>query len=225
MDLFAGQLDRVEFRVNRITASACMLIALALAVAWVYLAVGAPLTSHGIGDVAAAGSALVGAMVLLAAAVHITRFYILPRGAMVTIDERGIQDRRVGPYVLPWSHIHDIRLLDPHGYQVGVELDSRTLLTPPRRPTPFSGPMDSTRSGRVTVINTLFLRSAFRDRALGFLIPLTAWSPIDLNETPVSEAAQRADGWHARRQRRRLIAFWALTLVVPAAANSYRFLA
>ncbi|MCG8546632.1 MAG: hypothetical protein MJE12_20730 [Alphaproteobacteria bacterium] len=225
MHPFAGQIVRVEFHVNRVTAGACVLTALALAVAWGYLAFAAPAPLHGIVDAAAMGAAIIGALLLLCAAFHIARRYVVTGGAIVAIDERGILDRRLSPYVLPWSHIRDIRLLDRHGYQVGIEIDPLTLMAPRRRSTAYRSATQSAGSGRVAIISTAFLQSAFRDRAMGFLMPLTAISPIDFNETPVSEATQRADEHRVLRQRRCAITFGVLAFVMPAVANLYRFVA
>ena len=225
MDPFASQNVRVEFHVNRVTAGACVMTALALAVAWGYLAFAAPAPLNGIVDAAAAGAAIVGALLLLCAAFHIARRYVVTGGTVVAIDERGILDRRLSPYVLPWSHIHDIRLLDRQGYQVGVEIDPLTLMAPRRRSTVYGSAASAAESGRVAIISTVFLQSAFRDRAMGFLMPLTAFSPNDFNETPVSEATRRADEHRVLRRRRCAITFGVLAFVMPAVANLYRFVA
>ncbi len=71
---------------------------------------------------------------------------------------------------------------------------------------------------RLTVIDTFFLRSQTGNRLLDFIMPLTAMSPLDMSETPVSADTLAADARLARFRIVGLALFIVAAGVVPAIA-------
>lgn len=196
--------DRVEFHADRMRAALVATAALLAGAAF-----SAPALTHwssigNVGELFAAAMGICGGCALLGAGVSLMLQLLLRRGPIVVIDTNGIHDRRTGSGPLPWSHIQDIRPLDRDGRHIGIETCDET-----------SGP----HCRQITVIDTFFLRAANGNRALDFILPITAMAPIDMSETPLSAATLAAD---RRLARRRILAnslFVVATVLAPGAAG------
>lgn len=195
-------LEKVEFHVDRRRAAG---VAVTAILAGGLIASPALMQWHLIdeaGKLMAAVVALGGATVMVMAGVFISVRLLLRRDALVVIDADGIHDRRTSGAPLPWSRIHDIRVLDRHGHHIGIET----------RDEHGDGTCSGERPGPITVIDTFFLRAASGNRFLDFILPITALAPIDMSETPVSADTLSAD---ARISRRRVAA---VSLFITAVA-------
>jgi hypothetical protein len=210
--------DRIEIHVDRRKAAiiAAALIAVGLAIA-LPPAAHQSLSASG-AEAAAATIALTGAAALFAAGLHIFMRTTLWRGPAVVIDGFGIHDRRSGAIMMPWSAVRDIRVLDRHGNHIGIDLEnSRTAPTERSFPAlPVAWRRDH--AGSLTVIDTFLLRSPTGNRVLDFVMPMTALTPLDLSETPVSAETLAEDAGIARR---RVLTLWCFVIaagVIPAVA-------
>jgi len=212
---------RVEFHVNRLKAATVGGGAVVAGVLIAYPPAVHQSLQGSATDVCAAMIALPGATALVAVGLHILMRMLLWRGPAVVIDGYGIHDRRAGAVMTPWTRVHDIRVLDLHGHHIGI--DTLGDLTESPIPTPHSPPRLLSAIGfrhaePVTVIDTFFLRSITGNRVLDFVMPLTALTPIDLSETPVSEKTLSADATFARNRMLSLLGFAVLAGILPAVA-------
>jgi hypothetical protein len=201
--------EKVEFHIDRRKATG---VAAAAILAGGLIAAPALAQWHLIDDAGkllAAIVALGGAAMLIAAGFLVTLRLLLRRGAVVTIDTHGIHDRRTSDGPLPWSRIHDIRVLDRRGHHIGIE----TL----EEPRDDSGKCVQPRP--VTVIDTFFLRAASGDRLLDFMLPITALAPIDMSETPVDADTLSTDARLAHRRMAAVSLFIVAAAVVPGVAS------
>ena len=172
-------------------------------------------------DVYAALVALAGATALIATGLYILMRVLLWRGPAVVIDGYGIHDRRAGAVMTPWTRVHDVRILDRHGHHIGIDtLDglAETGFPACRRPSRLSLLIGLRHAEPVTVIDTFFLRSVTGNRVLDFVMPLTALTPIDLSETPISEKTLSADATFARNRACLLAGFVVTACILPAIA-------
>lgn len=211
-------LPRIEFHIHRARAA---LVGGAAIAAGILIAAppvvrqslhGTPL------EVCAAVVALAGATALVACGIFVLMRILMWRGPAVIIDGFGIHDRRAGPTMTPWSRVQDIRMLDRHGHHIGI--DTAAVDAAPAdsaRAWPFSL-LRRRHAEPLTVIGTFFLRTATGNRILDFIMPLTALTPIDLSETPVSEQTLSADAALARRRLFALLGFITTAGLIPAAA-------
>ena len=203
-------LERIEYHVDRRKAAG---VAVTAILAGGLIASPALTQWHLIdeaGKLTAAVVALAGAAVMVMAGVFITVRLLLRRDALVVIDADGIHDRRTSGAPLPWSRIHDIRVLDRHGRHIGIETrdeNGDATCSGKRRGACAARP------GPITVIDTFFLRAASGNRFLDFILPITALAPIDMSETPVSADTLSAD---ARMSRRRVAAVSLFIIAVAA---------
>lgn len=169
-------------------------------------------------EAGAGAIALAGAMVLLATGFFILIRISLWRGPAIVIDGFGIHDRRSGAVMTPWSCVHDIRVLDRHGGQIGIDLGA-TPSMPSKRRSPRLWPAQSSdRPGSLAVIDTFFLRSPTGNRILDFVLPMTALTPFDFSETPVSAETLADDAGIARRRTYALWCYIIAACVVPGVA-------
>lgn len=219
MNLAYPVIDRVAFHVDRLRVSGAVLTLSGLAALFAYTVVAHPVSGNGSMDLIARLLTTVGAIALISTAFVLCVSHLFRRGPVVTIDERGVQDRRIGGYILPWHLIQDIRFLDDAGGRIGIDVDATTVL-PARRP--LLPALLHRRTGNpMPIIDTFFLRSICGNRMLDFLIPLTAFADIDLVETPVSPEALRQDAQIARRHDYRIAAFATIAVLLPALASGY----
>ncbi len=217
LDLGGPLFHRVEFHPDRRKAAA---VGIGAVIAGGLIAY--PATRHipvqGLAEMLAAAVALVGAAVLIGLGAYILLRLLLWQGAAIIIDSRGILDRRTGDPVMPWSDIHDIRVLDRHGHHIAIE----TFATPPEQPVANQGWQQAcscpSQAKRLTVIDTFFLRSVTGNRVLDFVMPLTAMAPIDMSEIPVSEGTLSADVRLARSRNAAVVLFILAAGVIPAIA-------
>jgi hypothetical protein len=168
----------------------------------------------------ATGIALTGSVMLLTVGLTLLLRLFLHQGAALVIDAHGIHDRRTGAPMLPWTQIHDIRVLDRHGRLIGIETRSGISDALPRArlhwlPRALRLPYAT---ATTTVIDTFFLQSRSGNRILDFVVPITAMTPIDLSETPVSEETLSADAQLSRRRMISVALFIVSAAIVPAAA-------
>ena len=212
---------RIEFHVNRLKAAAVGGGAIGAGILIAYPpAVHQSLQGSAM-DACVAAIALTGATALVAVGLHILMRMLLWRGPAVVIDGHGIHDRRAGPVMTPWTRVHDIRVLDLHGHHIGIDtLDDHAKSSfPTRRVLPWLLSVIGVRHAEpLTVIDTFFLRSITGNRVLDFVMPLTALTPIDLSETPVSEKTLSADATFTRNRVLSLLGFVVMAGVVPAVA-------
>lgn len=207
-------LHRIEFHFDRLKAvvigtSAILAgISIALPPAARRAFEGAPL------EMGAASVALAGATTLVAVGLYILMRILLWRGPAVVIDNHGIHDRRTGAVMTPWSSIHDIRVLDRHGHHIGIDTLASGNAADPRLP----ALLRRRHAEPLTVIDTFFLRSKTGNRILDFVMPLTALTPLDMSETPVSEKSLSADATFARNRLLSVSCFVAVAGLLPAAA-------
>lgn len=218
-DFGTSLLPRVEFHINRLKAAIIGGGAVAAGILIAY-----PPAAHRslLGppqEICAAAIALTGAAILVAVGLYILMRMLLWRGPAVVIDGYGIHDRRTGSIMTPWSRIHDIRVLDRHGHHIGID----TLAEPPassRRPVTW--PLSMIHFGHaepITIIDTYFLHTVTGNRILDFVMPLTALTPIDMSETPVSERTLTADADFARNRMLSVFYFVVSAGLIPAAAT------
>jgi len=221
-DFGAPFLPRIEFHVNRLKASAVGSAAIGLGILIAF-----PPAAHRslygpAMEVFAAVIALGGAAALVAIGLYILMRVLLWRGPAVVIDGHGIHDRRAGPVMTPWTRVHDIRVLDRHGHHIGIDtLDghTETSVTALRRLSRLLSLAGLRHAEPIEVIDTFFLRSITGNRVLDFVMPLTALTPIDLSETPVSEKTLAADATFARNRALSFLAFVAFAGIAPAFAT------
>lgn len=215
LDVVAPPFNKVEFHVDRKRAAGVGAAAIAAGVLIAYPALAHRTPFDGTGELLAAGLALVGASSLIAAGTFVLLRLLLRRGAVVVIDTNGIHDRRTDAALLPWSRIHDIRVLDRHGNHIGVETldDAGEATAGCSRSAPSHA-----HAMPVTVIDTFFLRSNSGNRILDFIVPITAVAPIDMSETPVSEETLSADARLSWRRKAAVVIFVAVAAVAPAVA-------
>lgn len=218
----APLLPRVEFQVDRLKALAIGggAIVAGLLIAYPPAAHRSLLGSSL--DTFAASIALAGAAALVAAGLYILLRTLPWRGPAVVIDGFGIHDRRAGPVATPWTRVHDVRVLDRHGHHIGIDTHGNRTTSPVPAPASLAGPMSRTgfrHAEPITVIDTFFLRTITGNRVLDFIMPLTAMTPIDLSETPVSEASLAADAAFTRSRMFSLLAFVLAAGIVPASAS------
>jgi hypothetical protein len=157
-------------------------------------------------EFAAAIVALAGAAALVATGLFLLMRILLWRGPVVVINGLGIHDRRRGAIMTPWSCVQDVRPLDLYGRHIAIAsyTGPENLAPPDREP--------------MAVIDTFFLKSVTGNRVLDFVMPITAMTPIDMSEMPVSDATLTADAALARRRQLFTAAFVATAGVIPAIA-------
>ncbi len=210
-DFAAPSSAKIEFHVDRLRAAG---VAIAALLGGGLIAYPAAARWSGIDrptELLAAAVALVGASMLIAAGLFVATRLLLRRDALVVIDADGIHDRRTTDAPLPWSRIHDIRVLDRHGHHIGIETRedgaeadgaaSHSVLPRP-----------------ITVIDTFFLRSGSGNRFLDFILPITAAAPIEMSETPVSADTLSADARISRNRKAAVSLFILAAAILPSAA-------
>lgn len=141
---------------------------------------------------------LIGAAVLSAFGLFILLHVMLRRGPAIVIDRHGIHDRRSGAAMTPWSCIHDIRVFDRYGLHIGIDTQATAHPERHRLITRLRRLIARDHAEPITVIDTYFLKSATGNRTLDFVMPMTALTPINLSETPVSAETLSADAAFAR---------------------------
>lgn len=210
--------DRIEFRVDRrkaaVIATGMMLGSLVIALP---PAAHRSLFASG-PEAGAAAIALAGAAALLASGLYLFMRTMLWRGPAIVIDGFGIHDRRTGAVMTPWSCVHDIRVLDVHGNHIAIDLGGMRPAPTERRFPVLSAMLRNNRTGSLDVIDTYFLHSPTGNRVLDFVMPMTALTPLDFSETPVSAETLAEDDGIARR---RGLARWCFVFavgVIPGAA-------
>jgi hypothetical protein len=212
---------RVEFHVNRLKAIIMGGGAIGLGILFAFPPAAHRSLQGSTTDVFAAIVALTGAAALIAIGLYILMRMLLWRGPAVVIDGHGIHDRRAGPVMTPWTRVHDVRVLDRHGHHIGIDtLDSlsETVFPVRRRLSRILSQVGLRHAEPVTVIDTFFLRSITGNRVLDFVMPVTALTPIDLSETPVSAKTLAADAAYARNRALSLLCFTAIAGIAPAVA-------
>lgn len=219
MNLTSPVIDRVAFHVDRLRVSGVVLALFGLAALFAYAVVAHPASGGGSMHLIARALTTVGAITLMATAIVLCASHLFQRGPVVTIDERGVQDRRIGGYILPWHHIQDIRFLDDTGGRIGIDVDATTVL--PARHAPLRALLRIRPNNPMPVIDTFFLQSICGNRMLDFLIPMTAFAHIDFVETPVSPEALRMDARIARQHDHRIAAFATIAVLLPVLASGY----
>lgn len=219
MDPIGPVIDRVTFHIDRLRVIGAILALSGLAAIFVFtIATPAGATAGPMHAIARTLSTA-GAIALVSTAIVLCFSHLFRRGPVVTIDERGVQDRRIGGFILPWQHIQDVRFLDDTGGRIGIEVNATTVLPIKRSPLQILLPPRSNHP--MPVIDTFFLRSICGDRMLDFLIPMTAFAHVDLVETPVSPEALRQDARIARLHEARIAAFATLAVLLPTLASGY----
>jgi hypothetical protein len=166
----------------------------------------------------ATGVALTGSVMLLTIGLTLLLRLLLHQGAALVIDAHGIHDRRTGAPMLPWTLVHDIRVLDRHGRLIGIETRGPANYAPVQRGHWLASALRLPRAQPITVIDTFFLQSRSGNRILDFVVPITAMTPIDLSETPVSEETLSADAQLSRHRMIAVALFIVASAIVPAAA-------
>lgn len=219
MDPIGPVIDRVTFHVDRLRVSGAVLSLFGLAALFAYAVVMHPVAEIGSMGLIARAVTMTGAVALMSTATILCFSHLFRRGPVVTIDERGVQDRRIGGYILPWHHIQDVRFLDDTGGRIGIDVNATTVLPVKRSPLRVLLPMWS--KNPMPIIDTFFLRSICGNRMLDFLIPVTAFADIDLVETPVSPEALRQDARTARLHEYRIGAFATVAILLPTLASGY----
>lgn len=209
---------RVEFNIDRRKATA---MSSGLILAGILIAL-PPAVHHSIfasgPEASAAAIALAGATALIATGLYLLMRTVLWQGPAIVIDAFGIHDRRAGAIMTPWSCVHDVRILDRHGHHIGIDLGTAPTMPPKSR---SAWPLAALRrrpAESLTVIDTFFLRSATGNRVLDFVMPLTALTPIDLSDTPVSHETLSADARIARRRTGLVCFFTLIAGLIPCVA-------
>jgi hypothetical protein len=218
LDLGVPLFHRVEFHPDRRKAAAVGIAAVIAGGMIAYPAAIRQAPLQGFAEMLTAAIAVAGATMLIAAGAYMLLRLLLWQGAAIIIDSQGIHDRRAGDAVMPWSIIHDIRILDRHGHHIGIETIAATPEQPARRQGWMPARMRQSHANRVTVIDTFFLRSRTGNRVLDFVMPLTALAPVDMSETPVSEDTLSADARLARLRIAAVVLFVLAAGVIPAGA-------
>jgi len=209
-------LPRVEFHVNRLKAVSVGGCAIALGMLIAYPPAAHQALRGTPQEICTAVVALSGATALVGFGLYILMRLLLWRGPAVVIDGHGVHDRRTGSIMLPWSCIHDIRPLDRHGGRerhIGIDTHAARKA---------SGPLARLglrHSEPVAIIGTFFLRSVTGNPVLDFVMPLTAMTPIDMSETPVSERTLSADAAFARNRFAFMLGFAVAAGFIPAVAS------
>jgi len=219
MDPIGPVIDRVTFHVDRLRVMGAILTLAGLAALFVFTVATPAASATGPMDMIARTLSTAGAISLVSTAIVLCFSHLFRRGPVVTIDERGVQDRRIGRFILPWHHIQDVRFLDDTGGRIGIEINATTVLPVKRTPLQILFPARSDHP--MPVIDTFFLRSICGNRMLDFLIPVTAFAHVDLVETPVSPEALRQDARIARLHDVRIAAFATVAVLLPALASGY----
>jgi len=201
---------RVEFNIDRRKASA---ISTGLILAGILIAL-PPAAHRSIfasgTEASAATVAFAGAALLISTGIYLLMRTALWHGPAIVIDAFGIHDRRSGAIMTPWSCVHDVRILDRHGQHIGIDLGGAPSLPPKGKlPWPLTA-LNRHQTESLTIIDTFFLKSVTGNRILDFIMPLTALTPIDLSDTPVSPETLSAD---ARIARKRASMIWVFVLV------------
>ena len=212
-NLHTPPLHRIEYHIDRrkvaLFGSVCVTAGILVAYP--------PATQRMLHSAEYAGAALIalsGAVALLTVGLYLLTRLMFWRGPAVVIDGHGIHDRRAGAIMTPWRCIRDIRVLDRYGHHIGIDTTGGEMARV-RGTEPLAS---FTHPSSMTVIDTYFLRSATGDRVLDFVMPLTAMTPIDMSEIPVSEKTLAADAHFARTRTRALIGFILLTVIFPGLA-------
>lgn len=211
--LHAPLLYRVEYFIDRrkVAFVGCLSIAAGAMIAYPPAAHQALLTADHAGT---ALVALAGAVALLTVGFYLLTRMLLWRGPAVVIDGNGIHDRRHGAVMTPWRCVRDIRALDRYGHHIGIDTAAGdTTAISGREPLPLNA-----RPTSMTIIDTYFLRSATGDRVLDFVMPLTAMTPIDMSDVPVSEQTLSADAQIARNRMRAVLCFILAAAFLPGVA-------
>ncbi len=219
MDPIGPVIDRVTFHVDRLRVGGAILALSGLAALFAYAVATHPATGIGLMDLIARALTMVGAIALMSTATVLCFSHLFRRGPVVTIDERGVQDRRIGGYILPWNHIQDVRFLDDTGGRIGIDVNATTVL--PAEHSPLRRLLPIWPNNPMPVIDTFFLRSICGNRMLDFLIPVTAFADIDLVATPVSPESLRQDARTARLHEYRIAAFATVAILLPTLASGY----
>ncbi len=223
MDLATPLIDRVAFHIDRLRVIGTVTGLFGLAALFAYSVVAHPASGTGSIELIARLLTGTGVIVLISTATVVGIRNLFWRGPVVTIDERGVHDRRIGAHILPWHHIQDIRFLDESGGRIGIDVDATTAL--PSRHSPLVAALRLRRRNTMPIIDTFFLRSICGNRMLDFLIPMTAFAHIDLAETPICPEALRRDAQSARRHGHRIAAFAIIAILLPAVASGYLLVA
>jgi hypothetical protein len=217
-DLAAPFLPRIEFHVHRMKAAAVGVAAIAGGL----LIAAPPIVRQALSgtalEVCTAAVALAGATTLIACGLFVLTRIVMWRGPAVVIDGFGIHDRRTGPAMTPWSRVQDIRVLDRHGRHIGIDTAPAARAAVDHAPVWPRTLLRRQHSQPLTVIDTFFLQTVTGNRILDFVMPLTALTPIDLSETPVSEQTLSADAALARRRLLVVLGFIVTAGVIPAAS-------
>lgn len=219
MDPIGPAIDRVTFHIDRLRVIGAIVALSGLAAIFVFTVATPTGTAAGPADVIARMLSIAGAISLISTAIVLCFSHLFRRGPIVTIDERGVQDRRIGGFILPWQHIQDVRFLDDNGGRIGIEVNATTVLPIKRSPLQKLLPTNSIHP--MPVIDTFFLRSICGDRMLDFLIPVSAFAHVDMVETPVCPEALRQDARIARLHEVRIAAFATVAVLLPTLASGY----
>ncbi len=219
MDPIGPVIDRVTFHIDRLRVIGAILGLSGLAALFVFTVATPAGSAAGPADAIARALTTTGAIALVSTAIVLCFSHLFRRGPVVTIDERGVQDRRIGGFILPWHHIQDVRFLDDTGGRIGIEVNATTVL--PVKRSPFQVLLPAKSNHPMPIIDTFFLRSVCGNRMLDFLIPATAFAHVDLVETPVSPEALRQDARIARLHGYRIAAFAAIAILLPTLASGY----
>ncbi len=219
MDPIGPVIDRVTFHIDRLRVVGAILALSGLAAIFVFTVATPAGAAAGPMDAIARALSTAGAIALVSTAIVLCFSHLFRRGPVVTIDERGVQDRRIGGFIVPWQYIQDVRFLDDTGGRIGIEVNATTVLPIKRSPLHVLLPAKSNHP--MPVIDTFFLRSICGDRMLDFLIPVTAFAHVDLVGTPVSPEALRQDARIARLHEVRIGAFATVAILLPTLASGY----
>ena len=142
------------------------------------------------------------------------------RGAVLTIDSRGITDRRLRPDPISWDEIKDIRLLDDWGYQIALDIDAAPMPVGADQSLPtLFGRRGQPRGN--PIIQTYFLRTTGRSRMLDFLLPMTTMAPIDFDLVVPTQDVLDADRAVSRAHWEAIAAFILVAVVIPGIAATY----
>lgn len=168
----------------------------------------------------AASIVLTGIFMLAGKAIMLGVALLRWSGAVLTIDGRGVTDKRLSPDPISWDDIRDIRLLDDWGYQIALDVDAAP---PPMRSTrsiPALFRAGHTHPGN-PIIQTYFLRTKGRSRMLDFLLPITTMAPVDFNVAVPTQDVLDADRAMNRAHWEAIAAFALFAALLPGLAATF----
>ena len=173
-----------------------------------------------LGNRIAAAIVLTGIFMLAGKAIMLGVALLRWSGAVLTIDGRGVTDKRLSPDPISWDDIRDIRLLDEWGYQIALDVDAAPPPTGSARSIPALFRAGHNHPGN-PIIQTYFLRTKGRSRMLDFLLPMTTMAPIDFNLVVPTQDVLDADRAVNRAHWEAIAAFVLFAALIPGLAATF----